>query len=108
MSRFRRSYDDAGGARKGALGKFDPPNKINRNDPWEHPEIISDGNEGLSVADRKAKHTSNFDNVLNRKHMTPPRETNAEARDIYSDVCKNSLDDDAGGSRPGPIKYGVD
>jgi hypothetical protein len=103
-----KNKGDSEGFKRGALGKFDPPNKINRNDPWRNPEVISDGNEGLSVADRKAKHTSNFDNVLNRKTITPEGDTSFQAKDIYDDVCKNSLDDDAGGSRPGPIKYGVD
>ena len=37
-----------------------PPSKLNRSDPW-NPPVLSDGDEGLSVADKKAKHTSNED-----------------------------------------------
>jgi hypothetical protein len=76
---------------------------LDRNyDPW-NPKVLSDG-----LSDGKGKYTDNK-NVLNHKNGDPTR-TNpwGEAKDLYDDVVKNSLDDDAGGSRPGPIKYGVD
>jgi hypothetical protein len=53
------------------------------------------------------KYTSD-DSGLTRTEVDPPRLTNDASKDIYDNVVKNSLDDDAGGSRPGPIKYGVD
>jgi hypothetical protein len=96
---------DNEGYKRGALGKFDPPNKLNRGPTsWDQP-TLSDGDEGLAVADKAAKYTRNEDAGLRNKL---PDDATAKSRDIYSDVCKNSLDDDAGGSRPGPIKYGVD
>jgi hypothetical protein len=41
------------------------------------------------------------------RNKLPDEATAPAAKNIYNNVCKNSLDDDAGGSRPGPIKYGV-
>lgn len=46
--------------------------------------------------------------VLTSKPSDTLRDAPTSSKDIYNDVCANSLDDDAGGSRPGPIKYGVD
>jgi hypothetical protein len=97
---------DNDGFKKGALGKFDKGAKLDRNyDPW-NPKVLSDG-----LSDGKGAYTSNDVSFLNRKPSDTPRydPTGSEkVKVIYDDVCKNSLDDDAGGSRPGPIKYGVD
>jgi hypothetical protein len=93
---------DDEGYKKGALGKFDPPLKLNRNSPW-NPTVLTD--DLNPAADAAAKYSRNDDAGLRNKL---PDEATAKPRDIYNDVCKNSLDDDAGGSRPGPIKYGVD
>jgi hypothetical protein len=97
---------DNDGYKTGALGKFDKGAKLDRNyDPW-NPKVLTD-----DLSDGKGKYTSNDVSFLNRKPSDTPRydPTGSEkVKDIYNDVCRNSLDDDAGGSRPGPIKYGVD
>jgi hypothetical protein len=48
-------------------------------------------------------YTSNDVSFLNRSFRTRRYDpTGSEkVKDIYDDVCKNSLDDDSGGSRPG-------
>jgi hypothetical protein len=96
-----RNDDD--GWKKGALGKHSPGVKLDRNyDPW-NPKVLSDG-----LSDGKGAYTDNK-NVLNHKDGDPTRENPwGKSKDIYDNAVKNSLDDDAGGSRPGPIKYGVD
>lgn len=96
--------DDNYGHKRGALGKHDNGVKLDRNyDPW-NPPTLSDG-----LSDGKGKHTSNDVSFLNRKPSDTLRyDPWGKSKDIYDNVVKNSLDDDAGGSRPGPIKYGVD
>jgi hypothetical protein len=88
MSRFRRNYDDAGGARKGALGKFDPGAKLDRNyDPW-NPKVLTD-----DLSDGKGKYTSNDVSFLNRKPSDTPRydPTGSEkVKDIYDDVARTA------------------
>jgi hypothetical protein len=54
------------------------------------------------------RYTSNARVVRSKPSDTVRGEPWGTSKDIFDTVCKNSLDDDAGGSRPGPIKYGVD
>ncbi len=49
------------------------------------------------------RHTTNDAGLKNK----PPGSGTGATHDIYSDTCRNSLDDDEGGSRPGPIRHGV-
>jgi hypothetical protein len=97
----RKTRQDDEGWKRGA-GAYSKEVKLNRPDPF-YPKVLTD--DLNPAADAAAKYSRNDDAGLRNKL---PDEATAKPRDIYSDVCKNSLDDDAGGSRPGPIKYGVD
>ena len=102
----RKTAADNEGWRK-SQSAYSKEVKMNRGPgPWVNPKVLTD--DLSPAADAAAKYSSNDDAGLVRKVITPERNTNAAAHDIYDDVVKNSLDDDAGGSRPGPIKYGVD
>ena len=67
------------------------------------PGAAEMGGEDIAVHGN-GRYTNNNPGLRN----TPPGSGTGGTHDIYNDVCRNSLDDDVGGSRPGPIKYGVD
>jgi hypothetical protein len=103
MTSRKTSADDEGW-RKGQ-GAYSKEVKLNRGSfPNSVPGTDPSGH-GRYTDDAQVTHRVTSDDV---KFATPERRTNEEAKDIYDNVCKNSLDDDAGGSRPGPIRYGVD
>ena len=103
MTSRKTAADDYGWKRgAGAYSKEVPlkrgsfPNSVPGTDPRGHGKYTND-DSGLNRVTHE-----------DRKFAAPERRTNEEAKDIYDDVVRNSLDDDAGGSRPGPIRYGVD
>jgi hypothetical protein len=101
----RKTAADNEGWRKGQ-GAYSKEVKLNRGSfPNSVPGTSPKGPGGKYTNDEQVTHRVTSDDV---KFATPERRTNEEARDIFDNVVKNSLDDDAGGSRPGPIKYGVD
>jgi hypothetical protein len=69
-------------------------------DPWNPPKM---GGEDINPKGT-GRYTSNDPGLRNKA----PGSGTGDTHDIFDNVCRNSLDDDAGGSRPGPIKYGVD
>jgi hypothetical protein len=87
--------DDDSGWKRGALGKFDPGAKLDRNyDPW-NPKVLSDG-----LSDGKGKYTSN-ERVLRHKDGDPTR-TNpwGEHRDLTDVVEENQPDSGNRGLKP--------
>jgi hypothetical protein len=75
---------------------------LTHSDPWRRGTVGAvDGGTG--------KYTSNSHPLTSKPSDTLRDDPWGEGKtkDIYDDVCKNSLDDDAGGSRPGPIRYGT-
>ena len=89
--------NDDEGYKKGALGKFDPPLKLNRNSPW-NPKVLTD--DLSAAADAAAKYSRNDDAGLRNKL---PDDATAKPRDIFDNVEANQLDDCTG-----PVKFGVD
>jgi hypothetical protein len=99
------SQKDEFGYKRGALGKFDPSLKLKRGSFPNSRAGTDQRGVGKYTSDDSGLTRATSDDA---KFVTEERMTNDAAKDIYDNVVKNSLDDDAGGSRPGPIKYGVD
>jgi hypothetical protein len=93
---MKRSRNDSEGWRKGALGKYIEPSGVRPGSGFNY------GGAGTNPKGC-GKYTTDDSGLTNK---LPDDGTAPASKDIYSDVCRNSLDDDAGGSRPGPI--GVD
>jgi hypothetical protein len=95
---------DDQGFKTGALGKFDKGAKLDRNyDPW-NPKVLTD-----DLSDGKGKYTSNDVSFLNRKPSDTLRyDPWGKAKDLTADVEASQLDDDGGGGKTGPVKYGTD
>ncbi len=86
--------------------------KRNSGDRWEEPrndfplDRKSDSwRRGVAgaVDGGTGVYTTNNSGLRN----TPPGSGSGDSHDIFDNVRKNSLDDDPGGSRPGPIKHGT-
>ena len=85
--------NDDEGYKKGALGKFDPPLKLNRNSPW-NPKVLTD--DLSAAADAAAKYSSNDDAGL-RRVKTDSGSGAYPSRDIW-DLA------DAQSSKLGPVR----
>jgi hypothetical protein len=91
----RKTAADNEGWRKGQ-GAYSQEVKLNRSPTsWDYP-LLSDGDEGLAVADKAAKYTRNEDAGLCNKLPEEVRAGNNQAgvgRDIFDEVEANQPDD---------------
>ncbi len=94
---MKRQRNDETGVKRGERGRYIDPSGVRPGSGFDY------GPAGTNPKGT-GKYTTDDSGLTNKM---PSSGTGDNTRDIYNDVTRNSLDDDPGGSRPGPIKYGT-